>query len=126
MKSRRTLHPTGDSSTPWFIHLDVQAKFDDEVKRWVAGSHKLDVWSSGKDPKEALDRAEQAIFLFLNEAERMGTIWDVLENAGIPLHTARAPEPEPVFERVRDAFKSEYRFPLAFKVPPSTQDAHAE
>ncbi len=117
MNNRRAMHPRReDPAAPCFIHLDVHAKFDKEVNRWVAGSSKMDVWSSGEDPKEALDRAEEAIIAFLNEAEQMGTIWDVLKDAGVRVQAARDPEPEPFFERVFDAMKTEYSFPLAFQI----------
>jgi|GEM_PF-5465897 len=115
----RAFHPTRNHPTePCFIHVDVHAKFDRQVGRWVAGSAKLNVWSSGEDPKEALDRAAEAILLFLNEVERMGTVWEVLSEAGIRMQAADSlPEPEPLLERLRDAVRTEhYSFPLAFQI----------
>ncbi len=127
--NRRTFHPARTHPTkPCFIHVDVHAKFDKEVSRWVAGSAKLNVWSSGKDPKEALDRAGEAILLFLNEIERLGTVWEVLKEAGIrPQAAGTSPEPEPLLGRLRDAMKDEeYSFPLAFQIPTPDSGCHPD
>ncbi len=127
VRDSRTIHPTRNHpEAPCFIHLDVHAKFDQEVNRWIAGSKRLDVWSSGDDPKKALDRAEEAIFAFLNEAEEMGTIWEVLKDAGIRVQRKEARSPEPVFGRLLDAFKTEYSFPLAFRLRTPSQEHCAD
>jgi len=76
-----------------FIYLQIETHFDPEVGRFVAGSPALDVWSSGETDKQASDRAQEAIVLFLNETAEMGTVWEILKNAGISLHHAPRPKP---------------------------------
>lgn len=105
-----------------FIRLAVVARFDEEVGRFVAGSPDLDVWSSGDEAKEALDRAGDAIELFLNEAARMGTVWKILEEAGITLKPSRPEGMGSLVERLRYAIRGDY-FPLTFMVPPTPLNA---
>lgn len=101
--------PTGNC----FIQLNVLARFDKEVGRYVAGSPELDVWSSGETAKEALDRAQEAILLFLDQTTEMGTVWEILEKAGIKLQSR--PEPASVWERLRYLTRGDF-FPIVFPV----------
>lgn len=80
-------HATG------FIYLQIETEFDSEVGRFVAGSRDLDVWSSGDTDRQAIDRAQEAILLFLNEATEMGTVWEILKKAGISVHPGAHPKP---------------------------------
>lgn len=98
------------------LRLDILARYDKDAGRWVAGSESLDVWSSGEDPKEALDAAEQAIFLFLNEATRMKTVWDVLKAAKVDVHPGPVRFSEPRSKRLRNLKKTEFFFPLTFQI----------
>ncbi len=99
----------------WFIRINVLARFDGEVGRYVAGSPELDVWSSGETAKEALDRAQEAILLFLEEATEMRTIWGILEEAGFKLQPR--PGPDSVWQRLRYLAKGDF-FPIVFPVQP--------
>jgi len=96
-----------------FIELNVVSKFDKEVNRFVAGSPELEVWSSGDTAKDALDRAQQAILLFLNEVTEMGTLWDILKEAGIDLHWKH--QPASLLERLPYVFRGDF-FPIQFPV----------
>jgi predicted RNase H-like HicB family nuclease len=69
-----------------FIYLQIETRFDPEVGRFVAGSPELDVWSSGDTNIEAQDRAQEAIRLFLDEVTRLGTMREILDEAGITIH----------------------------------------
>lgn len=98
-----------------FIELNVVSKFDKEVGRYVAGSPELDVWSSGDTAKDALDRAQQAILLFLDEATEMGTVWAILGKADIKLQWKH--QPPTLLERLPYLFKGDF-FPIQFPVAP--------
>ncbi len=104
-----------------FIQLKAVAKFDKEVGRYVAGSPELNVWSSGEDPKEALDRAQEAILLFLDETTELGTVWRILDEAGIKLQ-ATLPGPDTFFDRLKYITKGDF-FPLTFSVQPPSANA---
>jgi predicted RNase H-like HicB family nuclease len=103
-----------------FIRLAVVARFDEEVGRFVVGSPDLDVWSSGEEEKQALDRAGEAIELFLNEAAQMGTVWKILEDAGIRLETSRPAGMGPLMKRLKYAVRGDF-FPLTFPIPAQPQ-----
>ena len=106
-----------------YIELLILTKPDKETGRWVSGSKELGVYSQGDNPKEALDRAGEAILIFLNEAAAMGTIWGVLEEAGIEIH-GREAEPESMFSRLRHAAEG-YFYPMTFPIPPQGGSAPA-
>jgi predicted RNase H-like HicB family nuclease len=102
-----------------FIYLQIETDYDPEVGRFVAGSAQLDVWSSGETDKQAFDRAQEAILLFLNEATEMGTIRDVLKQADVTLHSS--PRPKPVVEFFRHLAGVPH--PVVFAVPSSGKRA---
>jgi len=99
-----------------FIKLHCVVRLDQEVGRYVAGSSQLDVWSSGESEKEALDRAQEAILLFLDEATASGNVWEILKEAGIEVFRRKADiRPDTLPERLLHAFKGD-AFPLEFSV----------
>jgi len=100
-----------------FIRLTAVTRFDESVGRFVAGSPELDVWSSGDSEKEALDRSAEAIELFLDEATRMGTLRQVLEDCGISVTQEPTHLQEPLFSRLRHALNGEFTFPLQIPLP---------
>jgi predicted RNase H-like HicB family nuclease len=69
-----------------FVSLLIETRFDPEVGRFVSGSPELDVWSSGDTNTQAEERAQEAIILFLEEVARLGTIWEILDEAGLTVH----------------------------------------
>lgn len=78
--------PERDRGKAGFISLLLETRFDPEVGRFVAGSPDLDVWSSGDTNTQAQERAQEAIHLFLTEVTRLGTVWEILDDAGITIH----------------------------------------
>ena len=53
-----------------------------EGNQFVAHAMPLDVMSSGKTPEEARRALDEAVHLFLVTASDMGTLEEVLEDAG--------------------------------------------
>jgi len=53
-----------------------------EGRSFVAHTPELDVSSCGGTKERALKNLKQAVALFLQEAERMGTLGQILEEAG--------------------------------------------
>jgi predicted RNase H-like HicB family nuclease len=53
-----------------------------EGNQFVAHAMPLDVMSSGKTPEEARNALDEAVHLFLSTAAELGTIEEVLEEAG--------------------------------------------
>lgn len=53
-----------------------------EGRTFVAYSPKLDVSSCGKTQGQARDNLKTAVRLFIEEAEKMGTLRDILAEAG--------------------------------------------
>ncbi len=104
-----------------WITLDLFGRFDKKCSRWVVGTPELDVWSSGTTPQEAVERADEAITLFLDEATEMGTIWEILQRAGVHLRQAPDPDPRPAFlERlrsIRSTLSHQHFIPAVFQVP---------
>jgi predicted RNase H-like HicB family nuclease len=76
----------------------------------VAHCPELDVYSQGYTPAEARRNLAEAVHLFLDEARRIGTLEQILEEAGyslVPEHRIIAPQPK---ARV---FAESLRFDLA-------------
>jgi len=59
-----------------------------EKKTFVAYSPELDVSSCGDTVEEAKASLKTAVRLFIEEAERMGTLEDILTEAGYQKHAA--------------------------------------
>ena len=89
-----------------YLLLFVESKFDSKVRRFVAGSPELDVWSSGDTELQALNRAQDAISLFLNELEEMGTFEQVLRESNVRVYSA-PPRPS-LASRVSHAFRGAF------------------
>ena len=53
-----------------------------EGESFVAHTPELDVSSCGESEKEALKNLKEAVTLFLEEADKMGTLNQILEEAG--------------------------------------------
>jgi len=59
-----------------------------EQKAFVAYSPELDVSSCGDTVEEAKANLKTAVRLFIEEAEKMGTLEDILTEAGYQKHAA--------------------------------------
>jgi len=53
-----------------------------ELGAHVAYTPELDLSSCGKSARQAKSRLREAVSLFMEEAERMGTLSDILDEAG--------------------------------------------
>jgi hypothetical protein len=105
------------SENPLWITVELWARFDKMLDRWVVGSPELDVWSSGKTPQESVERASEAIMLFLDEATEMGTVWEILRSARIELRDRPEPPPTPgVFARLIKSLSNKPFLPAVFQV----------
>lgn len=62
------------------INVKVEIFQEDDV--YVALARDLDVSSFGDTPEDAQSSVQEALTAFIEECERMGTLWDVLEEAG--------------------------------------------
>lgn len=64
------------------VRIDFDTIVFQEGKTYVAYSPKLDVSSCGDTVDKAKDNLKTAVRLFLEEAAKMGTLEDILEEAG--------------------------------------------
>ncbi len=64
------------------INLEFDSIVFQEGNTYVAYSPKLDVSSCGGTVNEALNNLKTAVRLFLEEAEKMGTLEDILSESG--------------------------------------------
>ena len=105
------------STNPLWITVELWARFDKMLGRWVVGSPELDVWSSGNTPQESVERASEAITLFLEEATEAGTVWEILRSARVALRDRPEPPPTPgVFARLINSLSYKPFLPAAFQV----------
>ena len=64
------------------MQIEFEAIVFQEGEAYVAYSPKLDVSSCGSSVDEAKNNLKTAVRLFLEESEKMGTLEDILEEAG--------------------------------------------
>lgn len=64
------------------MRLTYTAQLLKEGNTYVAHAPELDVSSCGDTPEEARRRLHEAVELFLEEAKRMGTLTNILEESG--------------------------------------------
>lgn len=84
------------------LHIEIW----EEGGMYVAHTHQLDVSSCGHSLDEAKKNIREAVELYLEEAESLGTLNDVLEEAGFTLNEKKEwKEPEMLLlEKVSLAF----------------------
>ena len=78
--------------------IRIRADIFQEGDQYVALCPELNVSSFGDSPQEALRSLQEAVHLFLDECHRMGTLRQVLEEAGFshttsPTHQWLPPTP---------------------------------
>jgi predicted RNase H-like HicB family nuclease len=100
-----------------YIALKIVAKWDEESGRFVAGSQDLDVWSSGSDQLEALNRANEAILLFLEDISERGVMTRVLDECGVKVFEKKPEHPDNLFGRLADAFRRGDVFSVTIPLP---------
>jgi predicted RNase H-like HicB family nuclease len=64
------------------MEIEYTTRVHKEGSLYVAHAQELDVSSAGATVEEAREHLEEAVALFLEEAQRMGTLEDVLDEAG--------------------------------------------
>ena len=64
------------------MQIEYTVQIWKEGEKFVAHAMPLDVMSTGRTPDEARKALDEAVHLFLLTAEEMGTISEVLEDAG--------------------------------------------
>ncbi len=62
--------------------IKYSAEIFKEDDQYVAICHELGVSSFGDDPRSAEEELKEAVALFIEECQRMGTLEEVLEEAG--------------------------------------------
>lgn len=73
----------GTTYEPYCMNpIEFDAIIFEEGKAYVAHSPELDVSSCGKDIDEARRNLKTAVRLFVEEAEKLGTLGDILREAG--------------------------------------------
>ena len=77
--------------------IRIRAEIFQEDDQYVAICSELNVSSFGNTPQEATRSLQEAVSLFLEECHRMGTLRQVLEEAGFshmtPTHQWLPPKP---------------------------------
>ena len=74
--------------------IDYTVQIWQEGNQYVAHAMPLDVMSSGSTPEAARTALEEAVRLFLKTVSEIGTLEEVLEEAGYRLHEDRWISPE--------------------------------
>ena len=67
-----------------------------EGKTFVASAQELDISSCGRSKEKAFTNLKEAVRLFLEEAEKMGTLETILEEAGYKKTKATLQVPKPI------------------------------
>src|ERR1700737_587987 len=74
-----------------FMEIQFTTRIFKEGRTYVAHALELDVSSCGGSKEKALRNLKEAVRLFLEEAEKMGTLEQILEEAGYRKHKQLAP-----------------------------------
>ncbi|RJP70175.1 MAG: type II toxin-antitoxin system HicB family antitoxin [Candidatus Abyssobacteria bacterium SURF_17] len=70
-----------------FDRIRIRVEIFKERDRYVSFCPELNVSSFGDSPEEAKESLKEAVTLFLEECENMGTLKDVLEESGFEHRT---------------------------------------
>lgn len=68
------------------LKIDYTVQLWREGDQYVAHAMPLDIMSSGKTPEDARRALDESVTLFLETASGIGTLEQVLEDAGYMLH----------------------------------------
>lgn len=79
------------------MQLNFRTEIFKENDQYVALAPELNVSSFGDTPKQAKSALKEAVELFLEECKRMGTLEDVLSEAGFKLEKKSWYSSEPIF-----------------------------
>jgi len=78
------------------MEIQFTTKIFKEGKTFVAYAQELDVSSCGRTKEKAFTNLKETVRLFLEEAEKMGTLETILEEAGYKKTKATLQVPEPI------------------------------
>jgi len=81
-------------STPSTMEIEFTTRIFKEGRTFVAHALELDVSSCGGTQAKALQNLKEAVRLFLEEAERMGTLEQILAEAGYIRRKAKIDSPK--------------------------------
>ncbi len=71
------------------MNVEYTVQIWNEGNQFIAHAMPLDVMSSGRSPEDARRAVDEAVHLFLITAQDMGTLEEVLQEAGYKLHDGR-------------------------------------
>ena len=74
------------------MQIQFTTRLFKEGRMYVAQALELDVSSCGRTGEKALKNLKQAVTLFLEEAEKMGTLEQILEEAGYGKNQQKVPQ----------------------------------
>jgi predicted RNase H-like HicB family nuclease len=114
MSHEAASEPSGSADRS--VSVLIVGKLDEGTGRWIAGSREFKVFSSGTTPQEAFDRAVEAVSLFLEQIVEMGTLDEVLREAGIRI-SGRPGSSTSLTSRLRSAIGGFFSFPASIPVP---------
>ncbi len=78
------------------FRIDYTVHVWEESRTFVAHAMPLDIMSHGDTPEEARHAVDEAVSLFFNTAQDMGTLHDVLEESGYTYDGSKWMSPSPV------------------------------
>jgi predicted RNase H-like HicB family nuclease len=78
----------------WGMDIRFTTQIFKEGRSYVAHTQELDVSSCGGTKEKALANLKEAVRLFLEEADKMGTLDQILEEAGVLLRRSRLEGPK--------------------------------
>jgi predicted RNase H-like HicB family nuclease len=64
------------------MNIDYTVQIWQEGDQFIAHAMPLDIMSAGATPQNARDALQEAVELFISTASEMGTLGDILEEAG--------------------------------------------
>ena len=76
------------------MQIQFTTRIFKEGRTYVAHALELDVSSCGGSKEKALRNLKEAVRLFLEEAEKMGTLGQILEEAGYSERNRKSPVPK--------------------------------
>ncbi len=74
--------------------IDYNVQIWQEGEQYIAHAMPLDVMSSGQSPSEARVALDEAVGLFLETANEIGTLQEVLQDAGYVIARDRLTSPQ--------------------------------
>ena len=89
-----------DGDLLWRHYRSMEIQFTTRIfregKTFVAYAQELDISSCGRTKEKAFANLKEAVGLFLEEAEKMGTLETILEEAGYKKTKATLQVPKPI------------------------------